>query len=483
MASVSKFEAVSNFSWRYIGKLGSQIISFTVTVILARLIAPEAFGAVAIVTIFTSLLQVFVDSGLGSALIQKKNVDDVDFSSVFYFNIFICFVLYWVLYLCSPLIADFYNNQKLTELLRVTSLSLIIVGLRNTQETYVARNLLFKKHFVATTVSITISAIIGVIMAYSGFGAWAIVGLQLSNTGISTLLLWYIIPWRPNRSFSLERLKGLLTFGVKVLGANIADTLYSEMRSLLIGKVYSAKDLAYYDRGKQFPYLIVSGVNGALNSIMLPVLSREQDDVCKIKYIVRRIIRITLFFISSILAFLICSAESIIATLMTEKWLPCVLYLQILCFDTLLWPIIAAHYNSYQAVGKSDVYMKIVLITKALGIILLVLVIKWSVIYVAISSVLAMVFQLFIVAFISKKCNKYGYSEQVSDIVSGVMPGFMITICIWWVNYLNIDYCWKFTAQVLITIITFIGYSKLSKAEGYELLEELIKAKIKSKHE
>lgn len=478
MASVSRNEAVSNFSWRYIGRLGGQIISFVVTIVLARLIAPEAFGAVAIVTIFTSFLQVFVDSGLGSALVQKKTVDDLDFSSVFYFNFVVCILLYVFLYISSSSVAIFYDNSELSDLLRVSSLILIIVGLRSTQETYVTRYLLFKKHFVATTVAIIISAAIGIAMAYFDCGAWSIVGQQLSNTAISTVLLWLMVPWRPKLQFSFPRLKSLLSFGVKILVANLVDTIYSEVRSLLIGKIYSAKDLAFYDRGKQFPYLFVSGANGALKSVMLPILSREQDELSKIKNIIRKTIRITVFFISSILAFLFCSAESLTVTLLTENWLPIVPYLRILCFDSLFWPIISAHYNSFQAVGRSDIYMNTVVATKIFGILLLVVVIKWGVFYIALSSVLAMVFQELIVAKLSKKFNKYGYREQISDIISGLIPAFVICVSAYWINVLDIGYFEKFIFQSCCSFIVFILYGKMSKAEGYIIIENLLKTKL-----
>lgn len=479
MSKFTKNQIVSNFSWRYIGKLGTQIVSFLVTIILARLIAPESFGAVAIVAIFTTILQVFVDSGLGSALVQKEEADETDFSSVFYFNIIVCLVLYVVLYFFAPLVSIFYDNQQLTPLLRVASLSLIITGLRSTQETYITRNLLFKKHFIATTIASLASALVAIVMAYCGLEAWAIVGQQLLNTGISTVIIWNIVPWRPHLSFSFNRLKGLISYGWKILGSNLVDTIYSEIRSLLIGKVYSSKDLAFYNQGKTFPYMIVSGINSSLNSVLFPVMSRSQNNQIALKDILRRAIRISVFFIGSILAYLFCTAESFVAVLLTEKWLPCVIYLRILCLDSFFWPIITAHFNSYNAVGRSGVSLWIMTITKLVGVIMLIIAIPFGVDWVAVSSVLAMVLQTIMVSIISRKLNNYLFKEQFIDVVKALAPASIIVLSTWWVQWLVISKLSIFVIQSLLAASVFIVFGVISKNEGFNLVLDLLSRIIK----
>lgn len=470
MGKYTKNQVVSNFSWRYMGKLGTQIVSFLVTIILARLIAPEAFGAVAIVAIFTTFLQVFVDSGLGSALVQKEDADETDFSSVFYFNIVVCLVLYVLLYFLAPFVSIFYKNPQLTPLLRVASLSLIITGLRSTQESYITRNLLFKKHFIAIITASLLSAMVAIIMAYGGFEAWAIVGQQLLNTGISTVIIWFIVPWRPHFICSLERLKELISYGWKILGSNLVDTIYSELRSLLIGKVYSSKDLAYYNQGKTFPYLIVSGVNSSLNSVLFPVMSRSQNNQAEIKAILRRTIRISVFFIGSILAYLFCTAESFVSVLLTEKWLPCVVYLQILCFDSFFWPIITAHCNTYNAIGRSGISLWNMVITKVAGIIMLIVAIPFGVKWIAISSVLAMVLQTSMVAIISKKVNSYSFREQLTDLFKALIPAFVIFLSTWWIQYISLSSFWVFIIQSFLAGVVFVVYGFMSKNEGFSLI-------------
>ena len=327
MSNITKSEVVANFSWRYIEKFGSQIVGFIVSIMLARLMTPETFGVIAIIGVFTTILYVFIDSGFGNALIQKKDVDNVDFSSVFYFNVVMCCVLYTLLFFAAPYIAEFYDNAQLTSLIRVASLTLIISGLRNVQQAYVARNMLFKKFFIASSVALCVSAFLGVFFAYKGFGAWSIVIQQLSNTVICTLLLWFVVRWRPSLVFSLKRLGRLFSYGGKLLAASLFDTLASEIRSLLIGKVYTPADLAFYDRGKTFPYAIISGMNMSLNSVIFPVLSRHQDQTNDRKVIVRKTIRLSLFFVAPIMVWLAVAANSIVLVLLTEKWLPCIVFL------------------------------------------------------------------------------------------------------------------------------------------------------------
>ena len=474
MSKFSKNQVVSSFSWRFIGRIGSQVLSFLVTIILARLISPEAFGVVAIVGIFTAILQVFVDSGLGGALVQKEDADDTDFSSVFYFNIFTCLILYVILFLLAPYVSYFYDNKQLTSLLRVASLSLIITGLRSTQESYITRHLLYKKHFIATVGASVLSALFAILMAYMGLEVWAIVVQQLLNTGISTIIIWKIVPWRPRFIFSFKRLKLLLSYGLKILGSSLVDNVYSELRSLLIGKVYSAKDLAYYNQGKTFPYMIVSGINSSLISVLFPVMSRSQNDKNEIKSILRRSIGISVFFVGSILSYLMCSAESFVSTILTEKWVPCVLYLQILCFDSFFWPIATVHYNSFNAIGRSGISLWIMLFTKLGGIGMLIIAIPYGVIWVAISSVLAMILQFFMVATMSKKINSYNFNEQLSDILKALIPAFLIFLTTWWVQWLSLTALSILIIQTIIAVSVFVLYGRLSKNEGFTLLLSLV---------
>lgn len=478
MNNITKSEVVTNFSWRYVEKFGSQVVGFIVSIVLARLMAPEAFGVVAIISVFTTFLYVFVDSGFGNALIQKKNADNIDFSSVFYFNIVMCCVLYTLLFFVAPYIAAFYDDLQLTSLIRVTSLTLIISGLRNVQQAYVSRNMLFKKFFVASAGALSVSAFLGIFYAYKGFGAWAIVIQQLSNTAICTLLLWFIVRWRPALVFSFKRLGCLFAYGWKLLIASLLDTLSSEIRSLLIGKVYTPSDLAFYDRGKMFPYAIISGINMSLNSVIFPVLSHNQDSKNNVKTIVRKTISLSLFFVVPIMVWLAVSAKSIVLVLLTEKWLPCVIFLRILCFESVFWPIISTHYSSINSVGRSDVYLKIIFAGKLLAICLLVASVFINVIMVAVSSVIATFFSFIIVACISHSMNHYRYREQLYDILYGVYPAILVGIAAYVISFLVLSSFWTLILQMIAGVGVFICYGVLSKNEGFKIIRSIIAFKI-----
>ena len=242
---MEKMTVISNLVWRFAERCGAQLVSFIVSIVLARILAPEDYGTIALVTVFTAILQVFVDSGLGTALIQKKDADEIDFSSVFYFNFVVCLILYLGMFAAAPFIADFYGDVTLVPVIRILSLTIVISGVKGIQQAYVSRNMLFKRFFFSTIGGTIFSAVLGIAMAYAGFGIWALVAQQLSNTFIDTLILWITVRWRPTKSFSWTRLKYLLSFGWKLLVSSLLDTAYNNLRNLIIGKMYSSSDLAF----------------------------------------------------------------------------------------------------------------------------------------------------------------------------------------------------------------------------------------------
>ena len=269
---------LSGFIWRFLERCGAQLVGFAVSVVLARILAPEAYGTVALITVITVILQVFVDSGLGNSLIQKKDADDLDFSSVFFANIAVCAALYIALFFLAPLIAGFYDNPELTPYIRVLGITVLVSGVKNVQQAYVSRNMLFKKFFFSTLGGTVAAGAAGIIMALCGFGIWALVAQQVINLSIDTIILWLTVKWRPKRMFSLERLKGLFSYGWKLLVSGLLDTGYAQLCALIIGKKYSPADLAYYNQGQRFPNIIVTNINASIDSVLLPAMSNVNED-------------------------------------------------------------------------------------------------------------------------------------------------------------------------------------------------------------
>lgn len=280
---MSSTNVITNFFWRFLERCGAQGVTFIVSIVLARLLDPTVYGTVALVTIFTTIMQVFVDSGMGNALIQKKDADDLDFSSVFYFNMAMCSVLYLIMFFAAPFIASFYRMPELTAIVRVLSFVVVISGVKNVQQAYVSRHLMFKRFFFSTLGGTIGAAVIGIAMAYLGFGVWALVAQMLFNAAVDTTILWITVKWRPKKMFSFQRLKSLFSYGWKLLASSLIDTVYNDLRQLIIGKKYSSGDLAYYNQGKKFPQLIVTNINTSIDSVLLPTMSKAQDDMAAVR--------------------------------------------------------------------------------------------------------------------------------------------------------------------------------------------------------
>lgn len=359
MADNIKQKTMTNLIWRFGERCGAQIVQFIVSIVLARILAPEAYGTIALVMVFAQILQVFVDSGLGNALIQKKGADDLDFSSVFIFNIIWCLILYLIIFLTAPLIASFYSDEGLVSIIRVLCLTVVISGLKNVQQAYVSRTLQFKKFFFATIGGTIASAIVGIIMALMGLGVWALVAQKLVNLSVDTIVLWFTVKWRPKLIFSFQRLKGLISYGWKLFASAMLDTIYTNLRQLIIGKMYTEADLAFYNQGKQFPNLIVANINTSIDSVLLPVLSLEQDDTKRVKEMTRRSIKISTYIMAPLMMGLAFTATSVVNLVLTDKWLLCVPYLKIFCITFMFYPIHTANLNAIKAMGRSDLFLKL----------------------------------------------------------------------------------------------------------------------------
>ncbi len=470
-----KNKTITNFMWRFAERCGAQLVTFVVSIVLARLLEPSVYGTIALVTVFTTILQVFVDSGLGTALIQKKNADDLDFSSVFYFNFGMCIILYLVMFISAPYIARFYNDSSLTSVIRFISLTIVISGVKGIQQAYVSKNMLFKRFFFSTLGGTLISAIIGIIMAYMGFGVWALAVQQLSNTAIDTLILWVTVKWRPSKRFSIERLKSLFSFGWKLLCSSLLDTLYNNVRSLIIGKMYSASDLAYYNQGEKFPKFIVSNVNTSIDSVLLPTMSSAQDDRNRVKNMTRRAIKTSTYVMAPLMMGLAFCAEPVIKIILTDKWLLCIPFLRIFCITYMFYPVHTANLNAINALGRSDLFLKLEIAKKIVGITLLFSTIWFGVMAMAYSLLVSCVLNQIINSWPNKKLLNYGYLEQLKDILPGILLALFMGICVYFVSFLPISIYLILVIQVVLGATIYIGNSAILKLDAFEYLWNTVK--------
>ena len=478
---IERKSVFSNFIWRFAERCGAQIVTFIVSIVLARLLMPEDYGTVALVTVFTTIMQVFVDSGLGTALIQKKDADDLDFSSVFYFNFLVCIILYLIMFFAAPLIASFYNMPELTPVVRVISLTIVISGVKGVQQSYVSRNMLFKRFFYATLGGTIFSAFLGIAMAYAGFGVWAIVAQQLSNTAIDTLILWITVKWRPKLIFSWNRLKGLLGFGWKMLCSALLETVYNNLRSLLIGKVYSSADLAYYNEGNKFPNLIVTNINTSIDSVLLPAMSKEQDDKNRVKNMTRRSIMVSCYIMAPLMIGLACCASNIVFVVLTEKWLPCVFFLQIFCITYMFYPIHTANLNAIKAMGRSDLFLKLEIWKKVIGLILLLATLFISVKAMAYSLLISTLTSMIINSWPNKKLLDYSFLEQMKDILPSILLAVGMGIVVYFIGLFPIPTLPLLFIQVVCGGLLYIAGSAVFKLEPFIYLLGIIKPMIQNR--
>lgn len=476
---MNKKKIISNFFWRFAERCGAQFVTFIVSIVLARILSPKDYGTIALVMVFTTILQVFVDSGLGTALIQKKDADDLDFSSVFYFNFGVCIILYVGMFFLSPLIANFYDDELLIPIIRVISLTIIFSGIKGIQQAYVSRHMMFKRFFFSTLGGTIFSAFLGIVLAYSGFGVWALVAQQISNTAIDTLILWLTVKWRPQKIFSLKRLINLLSFGWKLLVSSLLDTCYNNLRNLIIGKLYSSSDLAFYNQGDKFPKVIVTNINTSIDSVLLPTISSAQDDGERVKNMTRRAIKTSTYVMAPLMMGMAFCAEPIVHLVLTDKWLPCVPYLRIFCTTYMFWPVHTANLNAINAMGRSDWFLRLEVIKKAVGMTLLLSTMWFGVMAMACSLLVSNVLSQIINSWPNRKLLNYSYLEQVKDFAPGILLAVFMGICVYFIGYIPLPTIVTFVIQIISGAAIYIALSAILKLEEFEYLTGMIKSFLK----
>ena len=468
-------KVLGNMLWRFLERCGAQVVTFVVSIILARLLDPAVYGTIALVTVFTTILQVFVDSGLGTALVQKKDSDKVDFSTVFYFNFALCLVLYAILFFSAPLISAFYEKPELTPIVRVLGLTLVISGVKNIQQSYVSKHMLFKKFFYSTIGSTVVSAIVGIYMAYAGYGVWALVAQNLLNNLVTAIILWFTVRWHPTLDFSFERLKSLFSFGWKILVSGLLNTIYNDVRTLIIGKKYSSDDLAFYNKGNQFPSLIVNNVNTSIDSVLLPVMAKEQDNRQRVMEMTRRAIKTSTYVIMPMMMGLAVCAEPIVRLLLTEKWLESVFFMRIFCFVYAFYTIQTANLNAIKALGRSDLFLWLEIIKKIVGVAAIAISMWFGVEWMAYSLLFTTVTSQIINSFPNKKLLNYSYIQQVKDMLPQIILSCIMGALVYCITFLGLSDILTLVIQVPLGVFIYVAGSLLFKLESIEYIIGILK--------
>ena len=464
----------SSLVWKFLERGGTQGIQFIIQIFLARLLSPSDYGIIALITVFIALANVFVQSGFNTALIQKQNADEEDFSSVFYISLLVAGILYILLFLLAPLIASFYEIKELINIIRVLSITLFFGAFNSIQNAIVSRRMDFKKLFYSSLGAVIISGVIGVIFAYQGFGVWALVFQQLINQFSICFILFFTVRWYPKFLFSFERLKVLFSFGGKLLCSALLDTGYREMSNLIVGKVYSSTILGYYNRGYLFPDVIVNNFNGSIQSVLFPILASVQNNKARVKELTRRAIVTSSYIIFPLMIGLGVIAEPMIKFLLTEKWLPCVPFLRVFCLSFALWPIHTSNLQAINAMGRSDIFLKLEIIKKILGILIICFTVRYSPLIMAFGILMSGILSTFINASPNKKLLNYSYLEQIKDILPSLLLSIIMGILIYPIIFLRFSDIITIFLQVMLGAIIYVALSYLLKLECFVYLLNII---------
>lgn len=470
-----KQKTKSGLLWNTIERFGKQGCQLLFGIILARLLSPEDYGTIAMPMIFLAVAQVFIDSGFANAIIRKKEITDEDLSTAFIFNICIGVSCYMILFLTSPIIADFYNTPILSSLLKVTALSTLFNPLSTVHSAILTRRLQFRSQAKITLSCTILTGVVGIVMAYSGFGVWSLVFSQTASCMLNTILLWVYSKWMPKFVWSKESFKYLWGYGSKLLGSALLDTTYNNIYPVIIGKCFSAGDLGYYSRAQHFSDLPNNIAGGVLQRVTLPVLSQMQDDdkVLKINY--QKMIRISAFGIFPAMVGLAAISGPLINFLLTDKWSNCIILMQLICFARMLYPIHVLNLNLLQVKGRSDLFLRLEIIKKVISVFILVITVPMGIVPMCAGMVLTSVFSLYINSYYTGKLINYGSCSQMKDLLPFFVASMIMFVVVVLINQADLSYLILLILDVIVGALIYLLFMHLLKIEELPYLIKFIR--------
>lgn len=473
--NIDKVKVFSGLFWSYGERITAQCVSFLVSIVLARLIMPEDYGIIALVTIFISLANTFVMDGFGSALIQKKEADQIDFCSIFYFSEILSILLYVLIYLLAPYVSIYFKIPKLSSVMRVMGLRIPLSAINSVQRAFVSRKMEFKKFFFSTFIGTSISAVTGVALAFMGAGVWALVAQYLLNSFVDTIVLFFTAGWRPEIKFSLSRLKPLVSYGSKILFVALMINVYTNLRNFIIGRKFSPKDLAYSNKGEQFPNLITVNINYSITSVIFPVLSQQQNNRENVLNMTRRAIKTGTFLLAPMLLGLAAVSEKVILLLLTEKWIMCVPYMRVMCVVYLLQPIQTSSLQAMKAVGEERVYAKLEIVKKIVGLAILFTSVYFfqSVIAILIGTLVGEIVVTIMNMPVNFKLFEYKIDLQLKDIFLPLTAACIMSISVYAIDRILCDLFWL-PVEIMLGITIYVILAVVMKIDSLVYIQEII---------
>lgn len=473
-----KSKTIKGVGWSAADAFLGQGVTFVVGIVLARLLSPEEYGLIGLCVIINTILEGFIDSGFSTSIIRKKDATNMDYNTMFIVNMLISIVLYIALFFFSPLISTFFDRPELADLIKVTGAVLLINALSLTQNTILTKRLNFKEKTKASLVSAILSGILGIYMAYAGFGVWALVAQLVSRSLINTIALWIINRWWPNFSFSIESLKYMWGFGWKMLVSGLLDRIWNEAYQTVVGKFYNPATLGQYTRAKQYASIFSQNINSIVMRVSFPVLSSIQDDEQRMVSAYRRIIKITMFVTAVTMLTLASVSEPLIRVLIGDKWLQAASFLPLICISMSFYPLHAINLNMLKVMGRSDLFLKYEVLKKIIAIIPIAFGIFVGIYPMLVGSIFVGLVSFFINSWYTGK--KLGYTSwmQLKDIAPSYLLAFTMAVIIFPIKYVIPNCYIAIGVQVLVGIILFFIFVKITKNNEFMELMELAKPAI-----
>ena len=461
--------------WALIQQFSTQGISFVVSIILARLLLPEEFGLIAMLGIFMGFGTVLMESGLGQSLIRTSNPDSEDYSTVFYFNLVGSFIVYTIVFFCAPLIADFYHQPQLESIARWYCLIFITNALSSIHYTRLTKQMLFKKELTITVPSLVLSGIVGIVMAYTGYGVWSLVGSGLTQSLAVAVQMWLRSDWNPAFSFNKEKFNYHFRYGYKLTLSGLLDTLFTNAYVIIIGKYFAPAQVGFYNRADTLKQLPVSSISNVLNKVTFPLFAEVKDDDARLKDIYRKIMQMILFFVAPILLIMAALGEPLFRLLFTEKWLPAVPFFQILCWAGILYPIHAYNLNILKVKGRSDLFLKLEMIKKIMIVVIIATSIPYGIYGLLYGSIITSVLAFFINTYYSGKFINYTSWHQIVDVLPTLFLATITGVTVYLIDkYLSQHVISDFKRLVLGTAIGTFIFLLLGKLFKLSAMIELI---------
>lgn len=420
-----KYKTKKGIHWTFINQLCTNGLQFLVGVVMARLLSPSDYGVTALPAVFIAIALVFIESGFGSAMVRKQQLSEYDLSTAFYYSITIGLLCYATLFFAAPWIAGFYNTPILTLLIRITALSFIWIPLTTPQSIILKRDLNFKTPARISITTKIIGAIIGIILAYKGFGVWSLVIMHVVSSFLTFIQTWVAVKWIPRTGWSNNSFKYLWGYGNKILLSSLIDNVYRNITPIIIGKFYSTKLLGVYNRAKTYADLPSQQGTSVLQQVTFPVLSKIQDDKQSLAKSYRRMLRAAAFVIFPIMTLLAALAKPFVILLVTDKWVDSILLLQLMCFSTMWYPIHSINLNLLQVVGRSDLFLKMEIWKKSIGLVVMACTLPFGIVYFVAAGIISSFISLIINTYYSGKLINVGFKTQMRDLV----PTYCLALC------------------------------------------------------